>query len=88
MKNEPAFPGVIIGSKERKTRGLQGEVNTVRESILSTGLTKRELFAAMAMQGFMANEKRTNAYDMNTSFYAKKSVEVADALIKELNTGE
>ena len=47
------------------------------------GLTKREYFAAMAMQGFMAN---TTALDAITR--ANKSVESADALIEALNKEE
>lgn len=47
------------------------------------GLTKREYFAAMAMQGFAANSHesmfRSNNYDL-----AKFSVQLADALIAEL----
>jgi hypothetical protein len=42
------------------------------------GLTKREYFAAMAMQGLLANAT------MGTTFVAEDSVSVADALLKEL----
>jgi hypothetical protein len=45
------------------------------------GLTKRELFAAMAMQGFLS-DYQTNA---STQEFAKVSVQMADALIEELN---
>jgi len=45
------------------------------------GLTKRELFAAMAMQGFLS-DYQTNA---STQAFAKVSVQMADALIEELN---
>ena len=47
-----------------------------------TGLTKREYFAAMAMQGISANASLTS-----TSFekIAEWSVKQADALIEELN---
>lgn len=50
-------------------------------NVTCKGLTKREYFAAMAMQGFLAN---TNT---NVSFciIAKDSVAAADALIEELN---
>jgi hypothetical protein len=43
------------------------------------GLTKREYFAAMAMQGLI--DKRGNA----ESITAKTAVSYADALIKELS---
>lgn len=55
------------------------------------GLTKRELFAAMAMQGCMSNEKMViasmsalNTKDTCMSI-AKYAVLFADALINELN---
>jgi hypothetical protein len=45
------------------------------------GLTKRELFAAMAMQGLLADPYSTQEFaDM-----ASMSVQVADALIERLN---
>lgn len=48
----------------------------------STGLTKREYFAAMAMQGFLSNP---NSHSFSKKEFAISSVEMADALIKELN---
>jgi len=42
------------------------------------GLTKRELFAAMAMQGQLANSKCPKEYDMD------EPVILADALLKAL----
>ena len=42
------------------------------------GLTKREYFASMALQGLLANEREV-------SYIAKKAVDYADALIKQLN---
>lgn len=46
------------------------------------GLTKREYFAAMAMQGILANA--SNAI-RNSEFVSGLSVEYADALINALN---
>lgn len=46
------------------------------------GLTKRELFAAMAMQGILANPERIGGKDQELTQY---SVMLADALINELN---
>jgi hypothetical protein len=43
----------------------------------TSGLTKREYFAAMAMQGLLSNP--------NTSFETRDAVIIADALIAELN---
>lgn len=42
------------------------------------GLTKRELFAAMAMQGLMK-------YPGNPDYVAHMAIQAADALIAELN---
>ena len=47
------------------------------------GLTKRENFAAMAMQGMMAN---THAVEnLSQIDVAKEAVSMADALLKELD---
>lgn len=45
------------------------------------GLTKREYFAAMAMQGLQASN-----FENGSQFIAKIAVEQADCLIKALNT--
>ena len=45
-----------------------------------SGLTKREHFAAMAMQGVLANHDGTD----DIQWIAKASVKIADALLKEL----
>lgn len=50
------------------------------------GLSKREHFASMAMQGMLSNTVFTDCY--NTETLAQASVEYADALIKELNKKE
>jgi hypothetical protein len=50
-------------------------------SFSTTGLTKREYFAAMAMQGMLAN---TNI-NGNLSDFANEAVRHADALIEALN---
>lgn len=47
------------------------------------GLTKRELFSAMAMQGLIS---KGNLYSPES--IAKRSVECADALLAELNKGK
>jgi hypothetical protein len=45
------------------------------------GLTKRELFAAMAMQGMFANNTQEGYWNE----FAKRAVDAADALIERLN---
>lgn len=48
-----------------------------------SGLTKRELFAAMAMQGLLANESWECNHLPNQT--ALEAVECAEALLKELS---
>ena len=47
---------------------------------IETGLTKREYFAAVAMQGLLASDLNTSVED-----FSIRSVEFADALINALN---
>lgn len=46
------------------------------------GLTKRELIAAMALQGYLSGNPQARLYT-----YSELAVKAADALIKELNKG-
>ncbi len=50
------------------------------DEIIETGLTKRELFAAMALQGLLANPEQGSGL-------AAEAVKAADALIDVLNKG-
>lgn len=50
--------------------------------IAQTGLTKREYFAALAMQGYMASSEHVHQYENDIADYA---VRCADALIDRLN---
>ena len=52
---------------------------------LSYGLTKRELLAAMAMQGLLANDITHEVTSKDTVLFA---IEHADALLAELAKGE
>lgn len=54
------------------------ETEAAASQKLDSALTKRELFAAMAMQGMASRDVYT---DMTV---ARMSVELADALLKEL----
>lgn len=67
--NDPAFPSPIIAVKDGKPIHEGG------------GLTKREFFAAMAMQGW--NTGLEEPFDIAIGM--KHCVAVADALIKVLN---
>lgn len=57
-----------------------------KRNVYYSGLTKREYFAAMAMQGILSNHLMIDN-DINGSFewVAKASVNLSDALINELN---
>jgi hypothetical protein len=52
-----------------------------------TGLTKRELFAAMAMQGMCSNMDNANLQNSPTNV-VMESVQFADALLKALESNE
>jgi len=52
------------------------------------GLTKREYFAARAMQGLLSNPDRRSDLMQTHERIAKKSLSMADELIKALNEQE
>lgn len=81
MKNEPAFPTQMWDEELKEATWLDG------------GLTKRELFAAMAMQGILANtfkigqlntDGRTTIEAIQNSTICEAALGYADALIAEL----
>lgn len=53
-------------------------------SKLQIVLTKRELFAAMAMQGLLSSAARWPVQDNEPRMAAKDALKLADALIKAL----
>lgn len=69
--NEPAYPHLADGCQR------------VNETEHFPGLTKREWFAAMAMQGLLS--WGPDAYDCEYEKVARVAVHHADALIAELN---
>lgn len=73
--NDPAFPGDILPAKTIYAGEDEGGRRAYRDY---PGMTKRELFAAMAMQGMLANAVATNLV------VAASSVIMADALLAEL----
>lgn len=82
MKTNPNEP---INSRpyshdERPSGGFEGD--RVETFQAFTGLTKREYFAVMALQGLLANN------EMSIQFAIKYSVSCADGLISELNKSE
>ena len=71
--NELAFPFV-------ETREMQGES-------ISFGLTKREHFAAMAMQGMLSDECGGQGPSWNADACAARACQFADALLRALAAG-
>lgn len=71
MKTEPNHPANVI---------------TEETTIGQMGLTKREQFAAMAMQGMLSGMVDAHGHgSIDNEVVAKYSVNLADALIKALN---
>jgi hypothetical protein len=64
-----------------RTETMEGEPGTARvtQYFYARGLTKREVYAAMAMQGLLADNSTDTA-----ATTAKRAVAFADALLKEL----
>jgi len=60
------------------SQGITGKTNPLDE----WGLTKREFFAAMALQGMLANPDRTYLDE------PQDAVHFAERLIEELNKGD
>ena len=69
--------------EENKTHG-DSPINTIEynNNYIYTGLTKREYFAVMAMQGIIANK---DGLDIKIERIVESAVDTADALIEELN---
>jgi hypothetical protein len=60
-------------------------VETSEKIFHTKGLTKREYFAAMALQGILADGMDIHLHEQG---HAKKAVLYADALIKALNESQ
>lgn len=82
MKNaeQPAYPVDAVEAKYRPY-DRDSVVKVSNGSPAYHGLTKREQFAAMAMQGLLANARVDIHEPVEYAFYAVKS---ADALLAEL----
>lgn len=69
-----------------KTDGTQpigfGQLNLETGTIINQGLSKREYFAAMAMQGLVSDPNRQYVEWISS---ANEAMEIADALILALN---
>ncbi len=75
--DEPAYPASFTAV----AAGNNCELNVPMPDDWPRGLTKRELFAAMAMQGYNANASESQ---MPSSRTAELSIQDADALLDEL----
>lgn len=90
--NEPAYPaevmrhykeGVLIaGSPLAEKEGPYMHTQSRSEMVSYPGLTKREMFAMVAMQGILANRER----DLDYETAAKHAVRYADELLKQLES--
>ena len=84
MKNGdlPAMPN----QTDAQTLGCMGLMNTVADFYKhGTGLTKREMFAMTAMQGFVASSQNTDfTSEYERLIAVKSSVWIADDLLAEL----
>lgn len=83
MRNgdKPAYP--IFDSEGKPTFESFAKVDPQ----FATGLTKREYFAAMAMQGLIASCANPGALASNLAAYPKiptEAIEYADELLKQL----
>lgn len=75
--NEPAYPAIETRPAYDDERNLYAETYSVG------GLTKREYFAAMAMNGLLAGEYRDTS-DRQLETVSVWAVKHADALLAEL----
>lgn len=83
-KNQPIYPDPMRGAEQSFTNQNPHE--------LPIGLTKREYFTALAMQGIMSSLTEFRANGSETLYYAgmdeniaREAVSIADAVFKELD---
>lgn len=82
MKDEPAFPQ--METKEYRSHYNDEGEEVYHQALAPTGgLTKREYFAAMAMQGLCAQYSDITNGD-KPRVVATEARDIADALIKQL----
>lgn len=74
--DQPIYPDPI--------RGAEQSIFNQTPDAMPTGLTKREYFAAMAMQGMLSNELVPNVQDVE--YAAGLAVKAADELLKQLES--
>jgi len=79
LGSETAWPLPAGHTHVRRWQAGYGEYRAI-EATASGGLTKRELFAAMALQAVITNDHQNIGYETG----AGHAVKYADALLKEL----
>ena len=87
MKNSdmPAMPAGITGKRRINQNDPGSDFETMSYSEpIHRGLTKREHFAAMAMQGILSNPRWEGKDDYLAYQVASSAVRYADALLAEL----
>jgi hypothetical protein len=63
----------------------ENQDGTIQHGVYN-GLTKREYFAAMALQGLCANYLRENIQGWDVKTYVTESISLADELLKQLES--
>lgn len=79
MKNKPIYPTPVAGGDHSVVTAHQADDLNNYES----GMTLREHYAGLAMQGLLASQSET--YGASKESTARIAVEHADALLTELN---
>jgi hypothetical protein len=79
LGQKPAHPAIEI-------RYSTGPAPASTTKVYHTGLTKRELFAAMAMQGMLANHDI--GVEPGGKYFAETAVKQADALLTALDRSQ
>lgn len=84
--DEPAFPVNFANDTEWPMEDPFGRELPAGSNSQYVGLTKRDYFAAKAMQGYCSNEEHCR--NCTIEMTAKSAYEVADAMIEESNNDE
>lgn len=58
------------------------------QHLIGQGLTKREFFAVMALQGLLSDRQHAIKMQYTYDAFTNRAVKLADELIKELNKNE
>ena len=86
INDEPAFPVNFANDTEWSMEDPFGRTIPEHSNSQYVGITKRDYFAAAALQGMMANSNLPKS--VKDSHLAAAAFNVADAMIKESNNDE